>query len=455
MPSRPFETIHLDYKVGLPPSGPENHVNILVVICALTRYSLLIPLASRTARSTFLALLNNVFCHYGIPQKIVSDNEFDTALLREMSDYYGFRRIHITPYNPQANGIAESTVQRVKRILERHTKRFRDWSKILPLAQYMLNCSYHSGIKDRPFVALFGREPTTVPDLENPASMQPTGTGTEFLRSMRARIQALWADIKVVSDQVREARRLRALAETPKTTLVVKPGDEVWLIDGTLANAKQIAKSGHGKPHKYRYKVLEVDTWRIRVAPLDGAPAVMEWQPLHKAEKCHGESHESDFEHRADETGLSFTRSAMEPITTVARSHPLGPVETVGQPPNADGTYEVEDILEATKRSNKWHVLVKWAGWTQPTEELRSEILAGCGTEVRAWCDAAVARALLRGQLDGTMQGEPLAGGAGEDEPQPAEEEAVFAIREVAASLLSKEDVGVGVDLLRASLRLM
>ena len=72
----------------------------------------------------------HVFCHYGIPQKIISDNgpEFSAALSKEMGEYMGYRNIYVLPYNPQANGVAEAAVKRLKVLLERHTIRFREWS---------------------------------------------------------------------------------------------------------------------------------------------------------------------------------------------------------------------------------------------------------------------------------------------------------------------------------------
>ena len=46
-PSRPFEVIHVDHKSGLPLSGGYAHV--LVVVCALTRFTLFIPVQPGTS----------------------------------------------------------------------------------------------------------------------------------------------------------------------------------------------------------------------------------------------------------------------------------------------------------------------------------------------------------------------------------------------------------------------
>ncbi len=69
-------------------------------------------------------MMSNVFCVFGIPRKIVTDNgrEFDNELSDELNKYLGLRKITVLAYNPQANGIAEQAVKRAKLLLERHTR---------------------------------------------------------------------------------------------------------------------------------------------------------------------------------------------------------------------------------------------------------------------------------------------------------------------------------------------
>ena len=55
------------------------------------------------------------------------------------SRFYGYRHIHILPFNPQANGTAEAAVKRIKLLLDRQTDGYKDWHALLPLAQHQLN----------------------------------------------------------------------------------------------------------------------------------------------------------------------------------------------------------------------------------------------------------------------------------------------------------------------------
>ena len=144
-PSRPFEVIHVDHKGPLPRS--DKYTNILVVVCALTRYTLYLPVPNTTADETLKTLVARVFSVFGYPLMIVSDNgpAFISGLMKEMSKFYGFRPVPILPYNAQANGAAEASVKRIKLLLDRHTRDYAEWHKILPLAQLQLNSHVHTG----------------------------------------------------------------------------------------------------------------------------------------------------------------------------------------------------------------------------------------------------------------------------------------------------------------------
>ena len=106
-PSAPFQVIHLDHKGPLPLSGGYAHV--LVVVCALTKFTLYIPVKDTTGLSTFIALRDRVFSVFGYPLVVISDNgsAFANKLMKASQRLYGYRQIFVMPHTPQANGLAE------------------------------------------------------------------------------------------------------------------------------------------------------------------------------------------------------------------------------------------------------------------------------------------------------------------------------------------------------------
>ena len=104
--------------------------------------------------------------------------------MSEMAKYFGFRHVPILPYNAQANGVAESSVKRIKLLLDRHCKGYAGWHKLLPLAQLLLNTHIHTGHKTSPYMSLFGREPYGIEHLENPTLLPDDGSGSEWLQDL-------------------------------------------------------------------------------------------------------------------------------------------------------------------------------------------------------------------------------------------------------------------------------
>ena len=109
-PSRPFSVIHVDHKGPLPARRSDRYNHILVISCALTRFTLLVPVETTQAEETLKTLVARVFSVFGTPAAVVTDNgpAFVSGLGRAMADFFGYRHIHVLPYNAQANGTAES-----------------------------------------------------------------------------------------------------------------------------------------------------------------------------------------------------------------------------------------------------------------------------------------------------------------------------------------------------------
>ena len=113
--------IHVDHKGALPLSGGYNHV--LAVVCALTRFTIYIPVKGTKGLTTLQALQDHVFSVFGYPLVVVSDNgsAFANRLMKASEKLYGFRWIYVLPHNPQANGLAEPAVKKLGLIINRHT----------------------------------------------------------------------------------------------------------------------------------------------------------------------------------------------------------------------------------------------------------------------------------------------------------------------------------------------
>ena len=77
-----------------------------------------------TCASTVIEVLKRQFSIHGIPRIVISDNarQFDCFAFKQFAQSWGFQHTTSSPYYPQSNGLAESSVKRAKLLLEK-TKR--------------------------------------------------------------------------------------------------------------------------------------------------------------------------------------------------------------------------------------------------------------------------------------------------------------------------------------------
>jgi hypothetical protein len=348
-----------------------------VVVCALTRFTLLIPVVSVSAEDTLRELVRRVFCVFGTPASVVSDNgpAFISELNKATSNFYGYRHIHTLPYNPQANGVAEAAVKRIKLLLDRQTKDYAGWQKLLPLAQHMLNTTVHTGTGTTPFEAVFGREPIGLEQLENPA-LYPDGDGAEFLKSIKQRMLHLHKSLREASDSIKRARieekdqreysRLKTARRGTVEASTSTENKYIWLLYGSPENAAYIRKHGHGAPWRHRYKVLEVRPHAVRLeVPKDGSvPKVMEWQPMRRVSVARPDEHgPTGDEPYITESGLAISRPG---ITSTEPNGGLDSDET---------EYEIERVLNAQRIGGKYKIFLKWKGYDEITFRWRHELL--------------------------------------------------------------------------------
>ena len=370
----------------------EKFYSILVVTCALTRFSLFIPVKTQTADETLRVLLSRVFSIFGHPLVVVSDNgpAFRSQLADEMAAFFGYRNIRILPYNAQANGTAEASVQRIKLLLERQTRGLKNWHSVVPLSQLLLNSTVHTSTGVTPFMALFGHAPNGLERLEDPSLLPEPGDGDgeTFLRTLRQRLLDLHAELKSHSDSIKKARadeenaRVYARLKSSKFG-EIKEGGYAYLLHGSKAQAAHVHKHGHGAPWKHRYKVLRVRPHAALLeVPTDGSvPRVQEWQLMRRLVPAAEDEHApGDDAPDLTEKGIPLPTSgaAAQQPSQGSASAAFGDGDIGGDEQEEDDeSWEVECVSHAVKEGTRYLIYLKWKDSDEVTpryaDELRKE----------------------------------------------------------------------------------
>ena len=165
--TQPLELVYMDYLSLEPSKG--NIENVLVITDHFTRYALAYPSKTQTAQATARILWDNFICHYGFPEKFISDQgrNFESDLIKELCKIAGVKKVHTTPYHPQGNGQCErfnSTLCNMLGTLSEEEK--SDWKSHLECMTHAYNCTKHASTTYSPYYLMFGRHPRLPIDVE-------------------------------------------------------------------------------------------------------------------------------------------------------------------------------------------------------------------------------------------------------------------------------------------------
>lgn len=112
LPLYPWQKVETDlFQIG------KQHY--LIVVDYYSRFPEVIKLSTTTSQAVISAL-KPIFARYGIPETFYSENgpQYQSGEFKQFAKEYDFNRVTSSPHFPQSNGLAERTVQTVKKLLQ-------------------------------------------------------------------------------------------------------------------------------------------------------------------------------------------------------------------------------------------------------------------------------------------------------------------------------------------------
>ena len=203
--TQPLELVHMDYLSLEPSKG--NIENVLVITDHFTRYALAYPSKTQTAQATARILWDNFICHYGFPEKFISDQgrNFESDLIKELCKIAGVKKLHTTPYHPQGNGQCErfnSTLCNMLGTLSEEEK--SDWKSYLGCMTHAYNCTKHASTTYSPYYLMFGRHPRLPIDVEFGLPKSNSGDNSSksrYAQKLRRRLNYAFQKATKVANQ--------------------------------------------------------------------------------------------------------------------------------------------------------------------------------------------------------------------------------------------------------------
>ena len=113
IPTRPWELVSTDLFKW-------NGDDYLLIVDSYSRFIEIAKLLD-TSSSRVIHHTKSVFARHGIPTTVKSDNgpQYTSDEYKKFSTEWGFKHVTSSPYYPQANGLAEKSVQIIKHLLEK------------------------------------------------------------------------------------------------------------------------------------------------------------------------------------------------------------------------------------------------------------------------------------------------------------------------------------------------
>ena len=194
-----FEKLSIDL-AGPHPRSKKGNVYILTVVCPFSKWCECIPLRNKEAVTVARALVEQVFCRYGMPFALLSDRggEVDGHVMREVCRLLQIDKLRALSYHPACNSACERMHRTLNSLTEKVvSSRQTEWGEHLPYVAAALRASRSESIGYSANFIMLGREVNTPADivygLEDP---EPVTSYDDFVESVRAKMSAAYEIVR-------------------------------------------------------------------------------------------------------------------------------------------------------------------------------------------------------------------------------------------------------------------
>ena len=158
--NRPLELVHMEY-LSLE-SGKGDIENILVITDHFTTYAQAFSSRTQTAQATAKILWKNFICHYGFPEKFISDQgrNFVSELIKDLCKLAKVDKIRTNPYQSVTNDQCEKFNKTLLNMLGTLSAEEKvDWKSHIAAMMHAYNCTKNASTNFSPYFLMFGRQP--------------------------------------------------------------------------------------------------------------------------------------------------------------------------------------------------------------------------------------------------------------------------------------------------------
>lgn len=225
--TRALELVCMDFLSIEPDSS--NVKDVLVITDHFTKYAVAIPTSNQKARTVAKCLWDHFIVHYGIPEKLHSDQgpDFESQLIKGLCEVAGIQKIRTTPYHPRGNPVERFNRTLLNMLGTLENKDKLHWKDFVKPLVHAYNCTKNEVTGFTPYELMFGRQPRLPVDLAFglPVREQQTKSHSQYVKDLKSHLEESYKIATRSAAKVAERNKTRFDKHVTASTLDI--GDRV------------------------------------------------------------------------------------------------------------------------------------------------------------------------------------------------------------------------------------
>lgn len=262
--SRPLELVCMDF-LSIEPDQ-SNTKDVLVITDHFTKYAVAVPTLNQRAKTVAKALWDNYLVHYGIPERLHSDQgrDFESHTIKELCQMAGIHKTRTTPYHPRGN-----PVERFNRTLLNMLGTLQDqdkthWKDFVKPLVHAYNCTRNDVTGYSPYELMFGRQPRLPVDLAFglPVSEKTSTSHSQYVEKLKFHLEESYRIATENSEKVMGRNKLRFDKQVTASELSV--GDRVLVRNVKLRGKHKLADRWEPDVYVIQKKAGTLPVYRVK-----------------------------------------------------------------------------------------------------------------------------------------------------------------------------------------------
>lgn len=262
--SAPMELVCLDFWSA--EESMQRSVNVLVLTDHFTKLAHAFPCTNQTAKQVAKKLWDHVFCVYGFPDRIHSDQgaNFESELIAELLSLAGVSKSHTTAYHPMGNGGTERFNRTLGNMLRSiPLKEKHKWPQQIQTLTFAYNAIVHETTGYAPFQLMFGRIPRLPVDvmfkqvLQDPVVVDHTSYVNTLMSYLHEAARV--AQIHAVREQDKQAKCYNRRVKGTHLNI----GDKVLIANKTERGKRKLADKWSATVYTVKDRNLQTHTYKV------------------------------------------------------------------------------------------------------------------------------------------------------------------------------------------------